>query len=115
MKAENFHSEFGKRLRAVRKEKGLSQTAVCKVLKLPTSVLSGYETGQRNPTITRLKILADFYGVTTDWLIGRDRYMYHKSDLIIQEPRTNYFLNDLLEASEEDLQKLQQLWEIINE
>jgi len=115
MKAKNSHSVFAERLKATRVKKGLSQTNGCKMLDLSTSVLSGYEKGQRHPTIKRLKILADFYDVTTDWLIGRDDYKNTKNNLVIQDPKLNYWYNNLLNASEEDLRKLQQLWKIFEE
>ncbi|WNS79551.1 helix-turn-helix transcriptional regulator [Domibacillus sp. DTU_2020_1001157_1_SI_ALB_TIR_016] len=115
MKAENSHSIFSSGLRTVRIEKGLSQTGVCKALGLSTSALSSYEQGQRHPTINGLKILADFYNVTTDWLIGRDEYKPTKNDLVIQDPKLNYWYNDLSNASEEDWRKLRQLWEALKE
>ncbi|WP_050184517.1 helix-turn-helix domain-containing protein [Domibacillus robiginosus] len=115
MKAENSHSVFAARLRTVRMEKGLSQTDVCKSLGLTNSVLSSYEKGQRHPTIKGLKVLADFYNVTTDCLIGRDEYKYTKKALIIQDSKLNDWYNDLLKSSEEDLRKLQQFWETIKD
>ena len=34
------------------------------------SVLARYETGKLEPNIEILGILADFYGVSVDWLLG---------------------------------------------
>lgn len=36
------------------------------------NVISQWETGQREPSYHHLLLLADFYGVTTDWLLGRE-------------------------------------------
>lgn len=36
------------------------------------NVISQWETGQREPSYHHLILLADFYGVTTDWLLGRE-------------------------------------------
>lgn len=36
------------------------------------NVISQWETGQREPSYDHLILLADFYGVTTDWLLGRE-------------------------------------------
>lgn len=109
MKAENSHSVFAERLRTIRIEKGLSQTGVCKSLDLSTSALSSYEQGQRYPTIKGLKILADFYNVTKDWLIGRDEYKPAKNGLFIQDPKLSYWYKNLLNAGEENLRKLQRI------
>ena len=37
---------------------------------IPNSTLANYETGRTEPNIENLGILADFYGVSIDWLVG---------------------------------------------
>jgi transcriptional regulator with XRE-family HTH domain len=60
---------IGSRLRAAREKKGWSQTFVCKKLGIPNSTLSGYERNYRNPDPETLRIFADLYEVTTDYLL----------------------------------------------
>lgn len=43
---------------------------VAKETKIPRSTIANYETGRTQPDIENLGILADFYGISTDWLIG---------------------------------------------
>ena len=46
-----------------------------------------YETGAREPDFETLEIIADFFNVDTDYLLGRT----NKTTLI---PKTGYYLND---------------------
>lgn len=62
---------FGLRLRTVREEKGLCQTTTSKKLGLSRSALSMYERDERQPEFSKLIEIADFYGVSVDYLLGR--------------------------------------------
>ena len=60
------------RLKELRKKAKLNQKQVADVLGLTVSAYGNYELGQREPTIESLCKLADYYGVTVDYLIGHD-------------------------------------------
>ena len=60
-----------KRLRGLRKEKGISQAAAGIELGISRSTVAGYETKGREPDINMLIRLADYYNVTIDYLVGR--------------------------------------------
>lgn len=60
------------RLKELRKKSKLNQKQVADVLGLTVSAYGNYELGQREPTIESLCKLADYYGVTVDYLIGHD-------------------------------------------
>lgn len=62
---------LGKRLKALREKKGISQKFVATKIGVNNSTLSGYESGYREPDGETLLRLADFYEVTTDYLLGR--------------------------------------------
>lgn len=62
---------LGKRLKALREKKGISQKFVATKIGVNNSTLSGYESGYREPDGETLSRLADFYEVTTDYLLGR--------------------------------------------
>lgn len=54
----------GKILRKIRKEKSISQVALCKDLNLDQSLLSKYETSiVKDPSAKRIKQFADYLGV----------------------------------------------------
>lgn len=48
------------------------QKDVCAALGIYSSTMSQYVTGQREPDINTLKKLADYFGVTVDYLINHD-------------------------------------------
>lgn len=64
--------EMGQRIALLRKERNMSQSETAKKLNISTSTLSMYETGNREPNNELLSKLADFFGVSTDYLLGRE-------------------------------------------
>ena len=58
-------------LRKLRKEKGLSQIAVQMQTGIEQALISKYENGERVPPTDTLMQLADFYGVSMDYIMGR--------------------------------------------
>lgn len=65
-----YKETFGEKLKTARKRTGFTQIEVMKELHIPQSTLAKYENGKREPDIETLGLLADFYGVSIDWLIG---------------------------------------------
>ena len=65
-------SVLGDRLRAARDKKGLSQIEVFRRTKINNKTLSRYENGGTEPDICTLKLLADIYEVSVDYLTGYD-------------------------------------------
>lgn len=64
--------EFSLILKQLRKEKGLSQRDLAKLLNLSHSAIGLYETGKREPDFKTLKLLSRFFNVSTDFLIGNE-------------------------------------------
>ncbi|HEY3364212.1 MAG TPA: helix-turn-helix transcriptional regulator [Symbiobacteriaceae bacterium] len=60
------------RLRQLRESLGLVQQDVADLFHTNRNVPSQWETGMREPSFEHLLVLADYYGVTTDWLLGRE-------------------------------------------
>ena len=59
------------RLRILRKEKGLTQVSLQMKTGIEQALISKYESGERVPPTDTLVILADFYGVSIDYILGR--------------------------------------------
>lgn len=59
-------------LRELRTSKSMTQSDVAKILGLTTNAYQSYERGTSEPGCKALNKLADFYGVTTDYLLGRE-------------------------------------------
>ena len=58
-------------LRKLRKARGLTQIALQMQTGIEQALLSKYETGERVPPTETLLILADFYGVSLDYILCR--------------------------------------------
>ena len=62
--------KFADRLKELRIEKGLSIQALAKVIKIGSSSLCRWENCQADIKGTQLIILAKYFNVTTDYLLG---------------------------------------------
>ena len=65
---------FEDRLKAAREKKGLSVKQAAAALRLPYTTYNNYEKNQREPTGGMLCKIAEFYGVSTDYLLGRAEF-----------------------------------------
>lgn len=63
--------ELGDRLRKLRMENHLRQDQVARLVGVERSSVSLWEGNLRQPSYTTLVRLANLYGVTTDYLLGR--------------------------------------------
>ena len=59
------------RLRDLREDHDLTQQEIAQKLGTTFQYYQKYESGIRPITVERLEILADFYGTSTDYLLGR--------------------------------------------
>lgn len=57
---------------ALRKAAGLSQYELARQLKIGRSALGNYEMGEREPDFETTTKLADYFGVSVDFLMGRE-------------------------------------------
>lgn len=65
-----YKEVFKIRIKAARKELGLSQIKVSTETGIHQSYLSKYESGDLEPNLEQLGILANYYQVSIDWLLG---------------------------------------------
>ena len=63
---------LGEKLAFLRQERGYAQKEIAPFLNLSISTISNYENGVHSPDLATLCRFADFYGVTTDYLLGRE-------------------------------------------
>ncbi|MBQ3031395.1 MAG: helix-turn-helix transcriptional regulator [Anaerotignum sp.] len=78
---------FAKRLRELRKEKGLSQVELGEWLGYGYTAISSYETGRNEPSYTDLIRICEVLDVSADYLLGishiREPYaVLERNDLI---------------------------------
>ena len=89
--------DFGKRLKALRLEKGWTQEMLAKRLGLSKSIVSAYETSLRYPSYEILVRVCDVYGVSADYLLGiHSRREIDTSGLSAENERLVYQLIDAL-------------------
>ena len=62
---------FCDRLKALRTAKCLSQQQVAEQIGITRVGFQNYEVGRRKPTFEMIIVLADFFGVSADYLLGR--------------------------------------------
>lgn len=60
------------KLRTLRKDRGLTQYELGKALGVSPSTIGMYEQGRREPDKDALLAIANFFNVTTDYLLGND-------------------------------------------
>ena len=59
------------RLKEIRKSKGISQLKMAIDLNTNQNTISRYETGDREPGINELILIADYFNVSLDYLLER--------------------------------------------
>ncbi len=64
--------KIGEKLKELRLENNLTQSDVANILKIGQPNYSRYESGEREISVESLCILADYYKVSLDYLVGRE-------------------------------------------
>lgn len=64
-------NKLAERLRMERARKNVTQAEVAEATGTTSVAICNYESGKRVPTLKKLEALADYYGVSTDYLIGK--------------------------------------------
>ena len=64
-------SSYGQRISYLRESHKLTQTELARRLGITRASLSHYETGRRVPDFDTLAKMADLFGVSVDYIIGR--------------------------------------------
>ena len=72
MKTKKEKSIFSQRLIALRKTKGLTQHQLAEALGVSRDTIAYYEVRAKNPTQETVQVLADFFSVPCDQLLGSD-------------------------------------------
>ena len=73
------------RIKELRKARGLRQTDVARETCIDQKTLSNYEIGKTNPDSYSVTQLAEFFGVTADYLLGLTDYNFNSKEAILAE------------------------------
>ncbi len=66
--------DIGPMITALRKEFNMTQKDLAIYLSLSTGTISNYENNVHYPDLVTIDKLADLFGVTTDYILGRTQY-----------------------------------------
>lgn len=81
---------IGDRIRLLREKNGNTQSDVCASLGIEQSTLANYERNRRIPRADMIVAFADFFHVSTDYLLGRSDSPYIKNG--VDDDDINQFL-----------------------
>lgn len=91
---------FKDTLKQLRKKSRVTQTQLGEYCGYSHAAVVNWENGQREPSIETLIKIADFFGVTIDYLVGRE-ITPEKKPFLIERP--NYALSDKFFEDYKDL------------
>ena len=97
--------ELGGRLKAARGRTALTQQNVASRLGVQTQTVWYWESGRSRPDHDRLPLLAELYGVTTDWLLGGAVASRSEDDIDIADPEISLFFRGEWETFTEEEQE----------
>ena len=75
--------EFGQILRQLRKQKKLTQKELADIIFVEQTTISGYENGKIQPTAKVIIELADYFDVSTNYLLGQPEKNKNQLEQII--------------------------------
>lgn len=98
--------DFCQTLTDLRTERGIYQKELAAYLNVSIGTISNYEQGVHSPDLATLCKLADFFGVTTDFLLQRTKYRYSLDTLnkkLMPDYTVADFINTTLELTPRNL------------
>lgn len=109
------------RLKQLRENKGLTQAELAKLVDISASSIGMYEQGRREPSQEVLLQFADFFNVSVDYILGRDKSSTKASHSLKDQRDLNEFLNnteimfdgELHQLDDEDREKLRHALEFV--
>lgn len=114
-------NSLGLRIKFLREKHNISQKEFAQKIGVSNTVLSRYESGDRKPDYDILQIIADFFEVSTDYLLGRTDTPALTSEeqdelefqAFANDPDLGVWYKELPKSSEDELRKLRAIWEMI--
>ena len=97
---------LGERLRRARDRKGYTQVYVKSKTGINNKTLSGYENNVSEPDLQSIKLLADIYEVTIDWLYGREVSMTQQNAISQEDDELLKGFNSLNENDQKYIVEL---------
>ncbi|MBS6622759.1 MAG: helix-turn-helix transcriptional regulator [Faecalibacterium prausnitzii] len=98
---------FPDKLREARKNKGYTQAQLAELLGIAKTTLTGYEKGNREPDVYKIKRLVEILDVKSDWLLDVETredeiYTEHEIEMIAKyrslDERGRQTVDDVLDS-----------------
>ncbi|NLU53430.1 MAG: helix-turn-helix transcriptional regulator [Clostridiaceae bacterium] len=107
---------FTERLKLLRTEKRISQSLLATHLGVTQQAIARWEKGETEPDISTIQNLASFFGVSTDYLLGRTDERNPGSSTDDWPPEAKVLFRDVKKLTPEQLELVTKLVkEFINE
>lgn len=100
---------MGLKIKMLRQQKNINQAELGKIVGVGKTTISNYETGYSVPDLETLIKLADYFGVTTDYLLDRTESCNMSEHIVNNSP------NQQKQLSENELELLENFRLITNE
>lgn len=102
------------RLKDLRSQKGVNQDQAAEACNMSRVALARYETGTRVPRAENAARLADYYGVSVDYLLGRDDATTQKQEKApADDPLTEQIMAKAKLMNEEELRQLLRIMDAV--
>lgn len=111
---------FKDRFKQLRKEKELTQQEIADAVDVSFTLVSAWERGERLPSVGKLEQLADFFGVSVDYLLCREEQRHTAEadvidSLIAAEPAYKKLIAAVLTVRPEKIDQVCQMIDVLNE
>lgn len=104
----------GDRIRELLQCHDMTQKQLAAALSLPLTTLSGYVCNHREPDYDTLKLLADYFGVTCDFLLDYVPYKNGSSSMTALSPEETLFINTCRSLRDDQRELLHNMAEWMN-
>lgn len=103
---------LGERLKELRKKKNITQERLAEIIGIERSSIGKYE-GKQNiiPSVEVLNAIADFFDISTDYLLGRTNSPNPEPAVQLIEGLKYAFFDDYQELDDEDRAELNRMAE----
>ena len=96
--------KFGENLRKLRDRHDMTQEALGKLLNVTQSTIAYYESGKKQPTLETLIIIANYFEVSTDFLLNRTNVVSTASEISKSDSE---LLNKINKLSDENRKEIE--------
>lgn len=91
-------AQFGEILAELRQDRKMTQKELAQKMFVTVGTISNYENGVHFPDVEKLIALADFFDVTTDYLLGRCKLNFSPDvfdEVIVEESTVGSLIRDV--------------------